>query len=916
MTARAEALSIWHEIEPHFSRALDLEPDEREQWLTELSSTEPRIAAAVRTMLAEHSALDAAGFLDGSAIAAGDANALVANLSSTATRAFALEPRGIIGAYRLIREIGTGGMSTVWLAERHDGSLKREVALKLPFPGPHMRVERFLRERDILATLTHPNIARLYDAGVAENGQPYLAMEYVSGTALIQSCDEQCLNVEERLRIFLQVLEAVQFAHAELVIHRDLKPSNILVTRRGRVVLLDFGIGKLLTEGTAGANDRTQFVTHMNVRPLTPQYASPEQVAGRALGTPSDIYSLGVILYELLTGTTPYAPRRDSPAALEESILVDERRRPSRSGITERAATARGTTPRSLARTLADDVDTIVLKALKRDARERYASASAFAQDIDNYLHCRPVSAQPDSHWYLFTRFAARHRVPFAAGTIAVTALIAGFTIANWQARVAAKERDRAVALAHRNEAVTDFLGRVMTEAPSSSQPLTVSELLARSEKLATADTSDSPENRAAVLEMIGDRYLSMGDAQNAARLAAMALDLVRTSPDHALRARLTCEHAMASAQLGDPDGATRAIKRELERSDIGVEAESHCLLQLAHISWETGRATDALRYAERGLARVEATQDAGADSLHALLLGAVAYGHHLNGHNAAADRYFDRAMQLYTATGHARRADALAVLNNWAVMVDAAGMPRRSLEIYERIMRIETERASNATLSSTAIGNQARALQAVGRYAEARTGYERECALADQRPQDIVDRAHCELGAASLDLETHRYDDVAPRLTRVRALLTDAGFPAESPPLRVIAELDGRLALGEGRIADARAVLDHVAIDDRPSPIGFRALLARAELDLATSNNNASADNARRALAMATSLQGDLPHSSQAGLAWLMLGRTFVASGQAAKARRAFSAAVDELSATVDPNHPALLQAKNFSRD
>src|SRR5882724_6729331 len=310
----------WTEVEHHFDHVLELEPEAREKWLAEMSTTRPDIAKDVRALLAKLEELDAEGFLLGSPYPV-----FVAGT--------------VVGPYRLIREIGHGGMSSVWLAERCDGQLKREVALKLPLIGPRMHVERFMRERDILAALTHPNIARLYDAGISDSGQPYLAMEYVAGTALTQSCDERRLTVLERLRVFVQVLEAVQFAHAKLIIHRDLKPSNALVTPQGRFVLLDFGIGKLLTDGVPHETPLTQ----ISGRAMTPDYASPEQIAGQVLGTASDIYSLGVILFELMTGARPYRLKRDSPAALEEAILSEDVRRPSQCQISAETAAKRGT---------------------------------------------------------------------------------------------------------------------------------------------------------------------------------------------------------------------------------------------------------------------------------------------------------------------------------------------------------------------------------------------------------------------------------------------------------------------------------------------------------------------------------------------------------------------------------------------
>ena len=230
----------------------------------------------------------------------------------------AFEAGSEVGPYLLLREIGHGGMSTVWLVKRSDGQMQRDIALKLPHIFLHQAsfAERFSRERDILAALTHPNIARLYDAGISKAGQPYLAMEYVEGAPLLEHCDSRRLTVDARIELFLQVLDAVRYAHSKLVLHRDLKPSNILVTAAEQVRLLDFGIAKLIVDGSVNETELTQF----GGRALTLAYASPEQIVGRPLGTASDVYSLGVILSELLTGARPYRLQNDSRGALEDAI--------------------------------------------------------------------------------------------------------------------------------------------------------------------------------------------------------------------------------------------------------------------------------------------------------------------------------------------------------------------------------------------------------------------------------------------------------------------------------------------------------------------------------------------------------------------------------------------------------------------
>ncbi|HMK86244.1 MAG TPA: protein kinase [Steroidobacteraceae bacterium] len=354
-----------------------------------------------------------------------------------------LEPGARVGPYELIRPLGAGGMAEVWLARRADGALKREVALKLPLL---MRVhrdlpQRFVRERDILAGLEHPNIARLYDAGFAADGQPYLALEYVVGKPITEYCDEHRLSVRQRLELFRQVLSAVQYAHAHLVIHRDLKPSNILVTEEGQVELLDFGIAKLLSDGHAHETQLTQF----GARALTPDYAAPEQIMGTSITTAADVYGLGVILYELLSGARPYRLRRDSRGALEEAILQVEPVAPSRLVFDEAAAGARGTTPKRLARTLKGDLDTIVVKALKKSPQERYATASEFGEDIARHLSGEAVLARPDSLVYLAVKFARRHRLAIGVAAVVLLTLAGGLAATSYEAEVASVERDAAL---------------------------------------------------------------------------------------------------------------------------------------------------------------------------------------------------------------------------------------------------------------------------------------------------------------------------------------------------------------------------------------------------------------------------------------------------------------------------------------
>jgi serine/threonine protein kinase/tetratricopeptide (TPR) repeat protein len=339
-----------------------------------------------------------------------------------------LDPGARVGPYELIRLLGAGGMAEVWLAKRADGVFKREVALKLP---SHTRVrrdleQRFARERDILASLEHPHIARLYDAGIDSQGLPYLSMEYVQGELLTDWCDAQRLGIRARLQLFLQVLEAVQYAHERQVIHRDIKPSNILATKEGQARLLDFGVATLLDNGeTAGHTPLTTVYGHA----LTPIYASPELIRGEPVTAKSDIYSLGVVLFELLTGDRPYRLNAGaSRSVLEQAVAAAEVRRPS-TQIVQEAWNMRGVTHEQLTRTLRGDIDHIVLKALQKDPQARYASAAAMADDLRRYLDGRPISAQAPHLSYRVGKFLRRNRtvVSVAAGAAFVVLATAAY---------------------------------------------------------------------------------------------------------------------------------------------------------------------------------------------------------------------------------------------------------------------------------------------------------------------------------------------------------------------------------------------------------------------------------------------------------------------------------------------------------
>jgi serine/threonine protein kinase/tetratricopeptide (TPR) repeat protein len=394
--------------------ALPLDAAERRLWLERLPPEHQELAAALRKAL-----------LTGGSHATGRNGLMtlpkLGGPKAEATVTTATDPkRGArIGPYELLRPLGAGGMAEVWLARRADGAFKREVALKLP-KLTHLQADleqRFTRERDILASLEHPLIARFYDAGIDPNGLPYLAMEYVRGERLTTWCDTHCLGLRDRLKLVLQVLDALQYAHAHQVIHRDIKPSNILVNVAGQVRLLDFGIAKLLAQDVEQSP-----LTVVYGRALTPEYASPELARGDRAEPTSDVYSLGVLLYELLTGRPPYRITAAGTAALlEQTIVAAAVTRPSMN-VSPEAGAARSVTQAKLIRQLRGDLDAIALKTLAKTSSDRYVSAGALASDLQRYLNGQPVTARPDRFTYRFSKRVLRHPTEWAAAAATVLA--------------------------------------------------------------------------------------------------------------------------------------------------------------------------------------------------------------------------------------------------------------------------------------------------------------------------------------------------------------------------------------------------------------------------------------------------------------------------------------------------------------
>jgi non-specific serine/threonine protein kinase/serine/threonine-protein kinase len=420
----------WQRLEEIFQSALDRPPRERAAWLDAVCSGDAELRREVDSLLAAH---ETGG---GDLTHAAFAEALTVLERHTAR----VQEGRRIGAYRIVRELGRGGMSRVFLATRADAAFEKQVAIKIVERGLDSEevTRRFESERQILARLDHPNITRIIDGGTTEDGLPFLVMDYVEGQPINAYCETRALDVSARLRLFQGVCAAVHYAHQHLVIHRDIKPANVLVTADGVPRLLDFGIAKLLATSAPPVE-----ATRTILRRLTPEYASPEQVRGEALTTASDVYSLGVLLYRLLCGQSPYRTHATA-TALEKAICEEQPERPSLAAYRAQRAAAGEGTPDRLRRALAGDLDNIVLMALRKEPQRRYASVEQLSQDIGRHLAKLPVMAHADTAGYRAGRFILRHRIGVAASAAMALLLIAGVVGTSWQARVARTERARA----------------------------------------------------------------------------------------------------------------------------------------------------------------------------------------------------------------------------------------------------------------------------------------------------------------------------------------------------------------------------------------------------------------------------------------------------------------------------------------
>jgi serine/threonine protein kinase/Flp pilus assembly protein TadD len=706
-----------------------------------------------------------------------------------------------LGSYRILREIARGGMGTVYLAARADEEFEREVAVKILKRGLDTDeiVRRFLHERQILAQLTHPHISRLLDGGTTEDGRPYLVMEKVEGERIDRWCDRHRLSVRERLELFSKVCSTVQFAHQRLVVHRDLKPANILVDEEGEPTLLDFGIAKLLEAGA-------ERLTRAGLRPMTLEHASPEQIRGEPVTTASDVYALGGLLYELLTGCSPHGDLRGSPEMVFHRVCNEDPPSPSRALVKaegdrspKEIAAARSTDPRTLRRHLAGDLDSIVLKALERDPERRYRSAEQLAEDLRRHLDGEPVTARAASVPYRAGKFVRRHWVGVAL-TAAAMVLIVGFGLRESVLRDQA-EKERQVAESQRRvaETVKTYMVDIF-RSPSPEQAqgekVTVRQILdEKSRKILTYRTLP-PEVRAVLMDAMGYSYLGLGLYEEAEPLLVESLRLHRASSEtrpedlattlfHLVVLRRAQDRRTEAEALAD-EGL--ALLRE-RGTDPGALARG--LTHRAGLYKDAGdlEAAEAL-YRESLALKIENEGEVSEDvATGKNNLGVVLKE---EGRLDEAERLYRESMDLHHRLGNDESTGLTSVQNNLAVLLQEKGdldaaedLFRENLALRRKVYGDDHRKVANS------LNNLAFVLQLQGRFEEAGPLYLEAMKILSMR-----------LG------EGHR--EVAAILRNLAQLDVDRGDPAQAETrIRRALQIFGTtLSANHWHLADAKSVL------------------------------------------------------------------------------------------------------------
>jgi eukaryotic-like serine/threonine-protein kinase len=884
-----------------------------------LRSEDPVLADELQALLREHVSANEENFLSAAAFAG------AATLSATAS---SLEGTRI-GGYVIESLLGQGGSGTVWRARRTDDRIGGFVAIKLLHLSMigHSARPRFEREGAILARLTHPHIARLIDAGVTAAGQPYLVLDLVTGQAIDRYCDEHRLDVDRRLALFSDVLAAVAHAHSHLVVHRDIKPGNILVDADGEVKLLDFGIAKLLEEGADGVT-----VTAEGQRALTPQYAAPEQLQGTAVTTATDIYALGVLLYQLLVGQHPTSPRTTStgdviratldadPVPLPRA-LTGAATRPE-AQIAEIAA-RRSTTPDRLQRILRGDLENIVARMLRKDPAERYQTAATLAEDLRRYRANEPVSARPASPAYRIAKFTRRHRTLVAAAAVVVVSLAAGLAGTITQARRAEAqalrarlERDNAMRQLSYAESSNEFITFLLDQS-GSDKPFTMAEVLTRGEELVTKQFSDDPATRARLQMHLSGLYAQAGQDARASALLQQAQHAARRVDEPALHATIECALAWQASEQGSPDVAVQMVDKALARLDGAAERETtgsaraECLFARGQVRFARGEPAASvgdLQLALSTLGRPRTDQRTLAIRIRSTLALAL----HRVGQASASIGEYQRVVDELEAMGRGRTQMVATLYNNLGVLLNSSGQTLRAKQASERALeRVRDTGAPDPILEAV----YARLLTQLGRGREAAPLAERALATARAGGNERVRTIAMQNGAVTFC--------AVGDLARCGALLAEAHaivsrtMPAGSTAIASVEIQQAELALTKDDPREAARLLTHALGAYGATPEtnmnGIQALLLLARAEQRLGDLPSAQRHAEQALAGARKAATGFEHSRWVGSALVVQGLVQRGRGDLPAATSSWRAALVELQATDGDTAPPTEEARRL---
>jgi eukaryotic-like serine/threonine-protein kinase len=844
VTSRTEG--SWPRVEALLDRLVDLSESDRRSALADAARADPQVAAEAAELL--RSMRPAAGDLLERRVADAFPELLSGVESSLDGVEEGIEHRRL-GSYRLVRMLGRGGMGVVYLGERADRQFEKAVAVKLMPRGLETEetARRFAIERQVLATLEHPNIARLLDGGVTEEGYPYLVMELVDGRPIDAYCRTRSLGLRDRLGLFLGVCDAVQYAHQNLVIHRDLKPANILVTPEGVVKLLDFGVAKLIE---ADASGETAGATRF--QPRTPAYAAPEQIANRGVSTASDVYSLGVVLYRLLAGRPPYELDGLSSTAAEALVLEREPARPSTAagsaassavGSAARSASARAGSSSTDApedvsrwsRRLRGDLDRILLKALEKDPARRYPTAEAMAEDLRRYLRGLPVSAREPTWGYRARKLVMRHRVGAAAAGAVVVAVAAALGGIAWQARRAAREAERATVVA-------ELLTSIFEDSDpygGTSREMGVLDLLDRGQSRVREQFDAEPAIRADLLAALARAYQGQGRVETAVALHREALADRRRllAEDHprVLESLTRLGSALGAWGRYDEGEALLQEARALaERSSgAGSSAATDVLYELGVIRQARG---DYAASAELFSAVLDSRRRlaSGPDFEVAQALVALSGALDAAGHDEEGLELLRQAIQIAEETVGEDHPTTALMRSNLGVRLQELGDLEEASRHYRRALEIQEAKLGSG--GADAHNNLGNLLMVIGDFAAARSHVERAVELRRASVEATsFSRIASEINLASLRLEEGALKE-SERLYRQALAHFETLLGEDHQATARVRTLLARCLQVAGELDEAESQFRRSLLDQRESAdpmrlaetlIGFAALLS-----------------------------------------------------------------------------------------